>query len=343
MHFVVVRLSSLGDVVLTTGVLHYLHVTYGCTFSVITRKMYAPFFEPLSCVKVIHELPNKLSFLYFCKIGRFLARQYLTVPLVDLHDTLRTRILRFFWRAPTYVYHKYAKERRKFLYKRTVLVQQLLLQSTVPQRYCMGFVEPLKIRMGSGIRVPNALALQPYIPMTGEEHNICKKFQYPFESIAIHPYAMYITKMWPVDYWDRLITALYEKGYKCTILGKSAKVYHHKTIDTIYNYTNRTSIAESIALVRASRILITADSGLMHVASATGTPVIALFGPTVREWGFFPQKPSVVLEDASLTCRPCSLHGKEECIYQHECMRHIEPEVVLSRVLELLHAPPTAV
>ena len=338
MHFVVARLSSLGDVVLTTGVLHYLHVEYGCTFSVITREMYAPFFASLSSVKAIHGLPNTIPFLHFYRIGRSLARQYQTVPLIDLHGTLRTRVLRLFWHAPTYVYCKYTKERRKFLYRRTTLMQQRLLQYTVPQRYFTGFITPLEECIGSAVHVPSARALQPYIPITDDEHNICKKFQYPFETVAIHPYAMYTTKMWPTEYWDRLITALYQRGYRCTILGKSTKVYHHKIIDTVYNYTNRTSIAESIALIRASRILITADSGLMHVASATGTPVVALFGPTVKEWGFFPQKPSIVLEDTSLTCRPCSLHGKEECIYQHECMRHIEPDMVVSRVLELLHA-----
>jgi ADP-heptose:LPS heptosyltransferase len=87
-------------------------------------------------------------------------------------------------------------------------------------------------------------------------------------------------------------------------------------------------------LARCS-LLATNDSGLMHLAEAVGTPVVALFGPTVRQWGFFPRLPGSVVVETPLECRPCSRNGKREC---HRgdlaCLQHIEVDEVLARVLD---------
>lgn len=76
------------------------------------------------------------------------------------------------------------------------------------------------------------------------------------------------------------------------------------------DFTNRTDLRQLIALLAQADALVTGDSGPMHLASGVSTPVVALFGPTCREWGFFPTGENDRVLQAPLACRPCSLHGQ---------------------------------
>ena len=88
-------------------------------------------------------------------------------------------------------------------------------------------------------------------------------------------------------------------------------------------------------LARCSR-LVTNDSGLLHIAEAVGTPVLALFGPTVREFGYFPILARSLVLEKSLDCRPCSRNGKRPC---HRgdlaCLQDITPDAVRSVLASL--------
>ena len=90
------------------------------------------------------------------------------------------------------------------------------------------------------------------------------------------------------------------------------------------------SLRESAALIRRARVLVTNDSAPLHLATAVGTPVLALFGPTVPEFGFGPRHPGdVTLGHAELSCRPCSRHGPQVCpLGHHRCMRDLSVEAV---------------
>ena len=96
--------------------------------------------------------------------------------------------------------------------------------------------------------------------------------------------------------------------------------------------TGRTSPPELTALLARSRVLVTNDSGPAHVASAVGTPVVAVFGPTVPAFGYTPfGERNRIVERAGLACRPCSSHGPQVCpLGHHRCMKEIGPEAVLA-------------
>lgn len=108
----------------------------------------------------------------------------------------------------------------------------------------------------------------------------------------------------------------------------------------ILDWTGQTSIPELIALVAEARLLVGNDSAPGHIAAATGTPVVSLFGPTVPAQGFAPLgEAAVVVERRDLGCRPCSRHGGRRCpIGTHECLQELPAEAVEAAARELLGA-----
>jgi heptosyltransferase-2 len=90
----------------------------------------------------------------------------------------------------------------------------------------------------------------------------------------------------------------------------------------------------SAALIARAAVLVTNDSAPLHLATAVGTSIVAVFGPTVPRFGFGPRGPrDVVVEHSSLPCRPCSAHGPRVCpLGHHRCMRELSVASVLAAV-----------
>jgi heptosyltransferase-2 len=103
---------------------------------------------------------------------------------------------------------------------------------------------------------------------------------------------------------------------------------------TAANACGRLALRETAALIERAAVLITNDSAPLHFAAAVGTPVVAVFGPTVPAFGFGPRGPrDVVVERMGLECRPCSAHGPRTCpLGHHRCMRDIHVEDVLRAI-----------
>lgn len=110
----------------------------------------------------------------------------------------------------------------------------------------------------------------------------------------------------------------------------------------IYNACGKFNINESADLVRRAKLIISNDTGLMHIASAFRKPIISLWGNTVPEFGMYPYYPKTVpgagsmfdiMEVKGLRCRPCSKIGYDKCPKKHfKCMELITPESVYEKV-----------
>ena len=86
------------------------------------------------------------------------------------------------------------------------------------------------------------------------------------------------------------------------------------------------ALPEVATLLSECSRLVTNDSGLLHVAEAVGTPVLAFFGPTVREFGYYPVLAGSREMEKTLDCRPCSRNGKRPCHRKDlACLRDISP------------------
>lgn len=296
------RLSSLGDVVLCTGVIRYLHNQYGWAFDVLTRPAFAPIFEHNPFVGNIitpapHELKLPASLSFFCKLAA--ARQ--DWGLLDLHCSLRSRMLGFLWRGPVRRYPKFGAERRAFLKSKSPELSALLRSSSVTQRYAMAL----------SATPPQREELLPELYLTDSEKAAARvllgniRRRPDARLVALHPFATHARKTWPRGRWLELIKMLEAEGIDWIVVGQGEPLMP----DDARDLTGQTNLRELAALLAEAELLLTGDSGPMHLASAVGTPVLALFGPTTAEWGFFPAGPRDVVLELALPCRPCSLHG----------------------------------
>jgi heptosyltransferase-2 len=101
-----------------------------------------------------------------------------------------------------------------------------------------------------------------------------------------------------------------------------------------YSAAGVLGLRASAALIARAAVLVTNDSAPLHLATAVGTPIVALFGPTVPAFGFGPRGAhDRVIEHPSLACRPCSAHGPRVCpLGHHRCMRELPVESVAAAV-----------
>ena len=102
----------------------------------------------------------------------------------------------------------------------------------------------------------------------------------------------------------------------------------------VFDFAGQLNLMESACAAQFSNVMLTNDSGLIHLASALKIPTVALFGSTVKELGFFPVGPkTMVIENVGLSCRPCTHMGRKKCPKKHfKCMRDIHPSTVVAAV-----------
>jgi heptosyltransferase-2 len=156
--------------------------------------------------------------------------------------------------------------------------------------------------------------------------------------VALIPGAAHATKRWPVRHWRRLASDLARRGYNVCVIGSSGDRILAAEIATSAGRRAASAAGDldlqaSGALIRRARAAVSGDTGPMHLATAVGTPVIALFGPTVEQFGFFPYRAESAVLELPLPCRPCSSKGTSQCpLGHHRCMEEIVPEDVLSRL-----------
>jgi heptosyltransferase-2 len=108
----------------------------------------------------------------------------------------------------------------------------------------------------------------------------------------------------------------------------------------VANAAGALPLRASAALIERAAALVTNDSAPLHLAQATRTPTVAIFGPTVTTFGFGPRGPADrVIEVEGLPCRPCSLHGPQQCpLGHHRCMQDISVDAVADAVRRITTA-----
>ena len=325
-----IRLSSIGDILLTFPLIQVLHYNYPDTaIDFIIGKNFKDILKPIRPLlrNVIIYDKNK-SQLETRRIRKIIGKNHYSL-IADLHNNLRTFRLIIGQHAKVYRFKKLRVHRFFFVKWRwnvfNVLPVWKRYMQTVPLNFQECGFQPLDFQPDTEI----IYRLKTEIPAL----NSGKK------CILIYPGARHFTKRWPLEYYSKLITMILEKTDYTIILGGSKdetayiqplnKLNQNRVIDTSGKY----NLNENFVLVSLCDLIISNDSAPMHMAALLGKPQIAIFGNTVRQFGFYPENPNaILLEDKTVTCRPCSHIGFDKCPKKHfDCMQMITPEMVYKR------------
>jgi heptosyltransferase-2 len=161
--------------------------------------------------------------------------------------------------------------------------------------------------------------------------------------IGFHPGSVWATKRWSAEGFARLMRLLKEK-YPCEVLlfGGPEDAECVASIQRLsggagVSLVDRIALRELPAALGMCDVLVTNDSGPMHIAVARGVPVVAIFCATTPGLGFYPFSSRAIVLEKKLSCRPCSSHGGRRCpLGTEDCIRLIQPEQVLQAVERLL-------
>ncbi len=166
------------------------------------------------------------------------------------------------------------------------------------------------------------------------------------KTVGIHPGSVWPTKRWPAEHFARTVQMLLQDGHQVLVFagpgetGVSAEVVRlsgGKDHPGLIDLSGALSLPELAAYLGRLDCYLTNDSGPMHLAWVQKTPVVALFGPTVRSLGFYPRGDTSVVMETGLACRPCGLHGGTTCPERHHrCMKEISPDAVHAAIHQIL-------
>lgn len=320
----VIRFSSLGDVVLTTALFPNLKKKYSSAeITLLTRKENNAIFNRNPHVdKIINSDNDHVSFSELTKK----IRQTKYDILIDLQGNLKSWFIRLVTGAPkTIVVEKLSWARQMLvLFK----IRSAKLNRTVRERI-LDCLKPLEA----------PVLTQETMLFPGDPEKTLKSFSLnsKMKFVGIAPGARHNTKKWNAAKFTEVANRLgAENKTMVLILGSKedqavAKQVSSRLSVPFRDLTGWTHIDDLISIVSRLSMLVTNDSALLHIGEALKIPLVAIFGPTVRQLGFAPyQKTSRVVEVVNLKCRPCSLHGDEKCpLGHHKCMEDIDPNAVL--------------
>ncbi len=321
MRALVVRLSSLGDVILTTAVLPALKEA-GFEVYFLTFRPFGEVLKGQPFIDGVIEVDRE-RLKTFSDIREF-ARELPPFDVgFDLHDVLRTKLLRRFLPFRFYTYSKKAFLRRLMVLFKPFKAKWLF----VPELYASAL-------KNAGIEVKNP---RPYL-FVGEELKEKVSPLVPENAVVVAPGARWKTKCYPVERFAEVVELLKKRGFNPVVVGGKEEKDMGELLERrgAVSLCGKLSIMESVAAISLSSGVISNDSAVVHMARAVKKPVVAIFGPTHPAFGFAPYPDEGAALTRNLPCSPCSLHGKTRCRDQ-KCFE-IEPETVVDRFSSLIES-----
>ncbi|RYE91415.1 MAG: lipopolysaccharide heptosyltransferase family protein [Cytophagaceae bacterium] len=315
MKILVLRFSSIGDIVLTTPVVRQLKQQVpGARVHFATKPAFAKLFEANPYVDKLHLLSGSLGAL----VAELRAERFDFI--VDLHNNLRTRLIRL--QLPTVPGRAFNKLNwQKYLLVRFKINR--LPPVHIVDRY-RAAAAPLGVR-------DDGKGLDYFIP-PGQEVDVAATLPAGFRPghyVAVAIGAQHATKRLPVEKLIELVGRLAPRPV--VLLGgpedeSTGHVIELAATSLIFNGCGQFSLHQSASLLRQAQFVVSHDTGLMHIAAAFKKPIYSVWGNTVPQFGMYPYRtPFKVLEVTGLGCRPCSKIGFAACPLGHfKCMREQE-------------------
>jgi ADP-heptose:LPS heptosyltransferase len=309
----VVRFSSIGDIVLTTPVVRMLKKQLNAQVHFLTKSVYVSLLKNNPYIDSVYQIDHSINEV----IADLKKENYDYV--IDLHNNLRTQILKFRLGVPSRSFNKLNME--KFML--TSFKMDSLPEVHIVDRY-------LDAVTNLGVKNDNE-GLDFFLSDADKvELNL-----FPKDYIAFVIGGQHATKILP----NNKIVSIIKKVEKPVLLiggpedairGEQISIQTENTINACGKY----SLLQSAFLIQQAHSVITHDTGMMHIAAAFKKTIYSVWGNTVPAFGMYPYKAdenSKMIEVKDLNCRPCSKIGYDKCPKGHfKCMQEIDENLFLS-------------
>jgi ADP-heptose:LPS heptosyltransferase len=339
LRILVIRLSAMGDVAMTIPVIHAF--TVACPqikLSVLSQKKFAPFFvcDRLHFIGIDLKHYRGLKGLY--SLFKVLQKENFDIVL-DLHDVLRSNILRFFFRImgrKVFVIDKGRKDKRALTRQKNKILKPL---SATVERYTEVFkragfnIEPSieKWRIHFADRNDNIASIFPT-----KENTV---------RIGIAPFAAHEGKIYPLNKMAQVVDYLSSKGFNIYLFGGKGKERvllqeWESRFPQCVSMAEKFTLDEELQIISKLDLMISMDSANMHLASLVGVPALSIWGATHPYAGFLGwEQSSENIIQLDLPCRPCSVYGNKKCFRKdkpYACMQDIAPSTVIEKAMSIL-------
>lgn len=315
----IIRFSSFGDIVQSMACIPELAKSFEVDYLTKTPFAALPRLSPQ--VAHIHAFDSKQGLLGLIKLAWNLrALNYDAV--YDAHQNPRSKIVRFLvsFLRPTKVYIRPKSRWRRFLFFKLKKRDAL----PMPFKGMISFCAPVNVK-------PQSQQWDFSQLISSERRSELEQY---CQKVVLVPSAAWEMKRWPKEHWESLVLKLTQESI---VLGGPEDHFCQEIAarsQHAVNLAGKLSLIESCYLVSKAKAVVSADTGLLHVADLLGIPVLALLGPTAFGHPTFKNAIEVGVE---LSCRPCTKDGRGTCIQPvwRKCMVDISPEHVITKLTEI--------
>jgi predicted lipopolysaccharide heptosyltransferase III len=329
-----IRLRRIGDVILTTPAVTTLRQCFpAASISYIVERPYRELVEGNPNLDKVIILEKKQSLKDFFRLIRLIRKERYDVVL-DFHGGPRASLITFFSGAKLKV--GYRIKYKNFIY-------DVKLPRRPEEGYFHSVENHINLVKALGVEVKSLPPL--YLPQARktEAERVSKFIEEnslaASKIIAIHISAGNEFRNWGVDNLVQLINLLGQRtDIKIVLLGtgedqKAEEEILKKSTSSVLSLVGRLNLREVRELISHSSLFVGPDSGPMHIAASTSTPIVALFGPNLPAFNAPWQAKAIVVEK-ELDCRPCK---QRRCLHQDfRCLKGIEPEDVYQACLRFI-------
>ena len=308
----------MGDVALTVPVVQAaLEQNENTCITILTRKAFIPLFHGLEVAFVVPDLYGRHKGIFgLYRLFRELKSKCQWDTVLDLHDVLRSKILRTFFKlsgTPVHQIDKGRKEKKALISKENKVFVKLKHTS---ERYADVFR-----RAGYELNLSKVKSSKKNFTIPDQ---FLESLNPKISSwIGIAPFAQHDFKVYPIKKMQQVVDLLAEKGHQVFIFGggenekkKAEDLCAGKS--NVTNLIGRFPLENELGLLSKMDLVLSMDSANMHMAALTGTKVVSIWGATHPNAGFTPfgqqdENQMIQISTNELSCRPCSVFGNKPC------------------------------